>query len=84
MDSTGASQIVSALDVIYSPKSNNSQRQEAQKFLDEVKLSSESPFWGYEIALQNPTNSILKYFGLGLLDHAVKKSNGFHRRFSDC
>ncbi|CAI4351557.1 ASN_HP2_G0011410.mRNA.1.CDS.1 [Saccharomyces cerevisiae] len=74
MDSTGASQIVSALDVIYSPKSNNSQRQEAQKFLDEVKLCSESPFWGYEIALQNPTNSILKYFGLGLLDHAVKKN----------
>lgn len=74
MDSTGASQIVGALEIIYSPKSNNVQRSEAQNFLDQVKSHGESPFWGYEIALNNPTNYILKYFGLGLLAHSVKKN----------
>lgn len=74
MDSTGASQVVTALEVIYSTKSNNEQRLEAQKFLDRVKIHEESPFWGYEIALNNPNNYILKHFGLGLLTNAIKKN----------
>ncbi|SCW01216.1 LAFE_0D07646g1_1 [Lachancea fermentati] len=74
MDSNGASQIVGALEVIYSPKSDNTRRLEAQKFLDQVKLHEESPFWGYEIALNNPGNFILKHFGLGLLSNAIKKN----------
>ncbi|AET41312.1 karyopherin MSN5 Ecym_8016 [Eremothecium cymbalariae DBVPG len=73
MDPNGASQIVSALEVIYSPKSANHQRLEAQRFLDQVKSHEESPFWGYEIALNNSSNSILKHFGLGLLVHVMQK-----------
>ena len=73
MDENGASQIVGALEVIYSPKSDNERRLEAQKFLDEVKMREESPLWGYEIALNNPANSILKHYGLGLLAHAVQR-----------
>ena len=73
MDADGSSQVVAALEVIYAPKSTNEQRLEAQKFLDQVKLSEESPYWGYEIALNNPGNFILKHFGLGLLADAIKK-----------
>lgn len=64
--------------MIYSSKSDNTQRLEAQRFLDQVKLHDESPFWGYEIALNNPKNSILKHFGLGLLVNSIKKNwNGY-------
>lgn len=73
MDSDGASQVVTALGVIYEPKSTNQQRLEAQKFLDSVKSNEESPFWGYQIALNNPTDFILKHFGLGLLADAIKR-----------
>ncbi|EDO14951.1 hypothetical protein Kpol_365p7 [Vanderwaltozyma polyspora DSM 70294] len=73
MDSNGASQVVNALEVIYSPKSSNGDRLEAQKFLDEVKLRDESPYWGYDIAINNPNNFILKHFGLSLIETAIKK-----------
>ncbi|SCU82104.1 LANO_0B05116g1_1 [Lachancea nothofagi CBS 11611] len=76
MDENGASQIIGALEVIYSAKSDNARRLEAQKFLDEVKVREESPLWGYEIALNNPGNSILKHFGLGLLAYAIQRKWG--------
>ncbi|QLL33136.1 hypothetical protein HG536_0E00460 [Torulaspora globosa] len=74
MDPNGASQVITALEVIYSGKSTNEERLEAQKFLDRVKGHEESPFWGYEIALNNPADYILKHFGLGLLENAVRKN----------
>lgn len=70
----GANQVVEALNVIYSPKSNNGQRLEAQKFLDSVRTLEESPLWGFEIALNNSDNNILKYFGLNLLEYNIKKN----------
>ncbi|CAL9729673.1 hypothetical protein MOUN0_H04544 [Monosporozyma unispora] len=72
MDSEGASQIISALEVIYTPTSTNEDRLKSQQFLDTVKLQEESPFWGYQIALNNPNNFIVKHFGLGLLSDAIK------------
>ena len=74
MDSTGAIHVINALEVIYSPKSDNDQRLEAQRFLDQVKLRDESPLWGFDIAVNNPSNYILKHFGLGLLAEAIKKN----------
>ncbi|CCH58132.1 hypothetical protein TBLA_0A03320 [Henningerozyma blattae CBS 6284] len=74
MDSTGADQIIGALELIYDPSSNNNQRLEAQKFLEEIKLHEESPFWGYNISLNNPNNFILKHFGLSLLADSIKKN----------
>ena len=72
MNSEGASQIISALEVIYTPTSSNGERLKSQQFLDSVKLQDESPYWGYQIALNNPTNFIVKHFGLGLLADSIK------------
>lgn len=72
MDSNGGAQVIAALEVIYSPKSTNEQRLQSQQFLDNVKMQEEAPLWGYEIALNNSTNFIVKHFGLGLLTHAIK------------
>ena len=51
MDSGGVQQIVSALQIVYDPKSTNDQRREAQTFLDTIKSNEESPFWGYQLAV---------------------------------
>lgn len=74
MDSTGVTQIISALEVIYLPTSTNEARLKSQQFLDNVKLQTESPFWGYQLVLNNPTNFIVKHFGLGLLSNAIKQN----------
>ncbi|CCK68875.1 karyopherin MSN5 KNAG_0B04410 [Huiozyma naganishii CBS 8797] len=74
MDTAGATQVLAALEVIYSPSSTNNDRLKSQTFLDRVRLQEESPFWGYEIVLNNSTNFIVKHFGLGLITHAMKHS----------
>lgn len=76
MDSNGVTQITSALQVVYDGKSNNSQRRQAQDFLESIKSNDQSPFWGYQLALYdtNKDNYILRHYGLSLLQHSINKS----------
>lgn len=78
MDSSGLEQILRALEVIHEPRSSNTQRIDAQAFLEQIKTSEESPFWGYQLALPNSPakNHIVRHFGLLLLQHAITKK--FH------
>lgn len=78
MDSSGVSQIINALGVVYDSKSTNFQRREAQDFLEKIKSNEESPFWGYQLALpeNNRKNYIVRHFGLSLLQNSIK--NNFH------
>ncbi|RLV96172.1 Protein MSN5 [Spathaspora sp. JA1] len=73
MDTSGVQQIISALGIVYDPKSNNNQRHEAQQFLETIKNNEESPFWGYQLALpsNNGKNYIVRYFGLSLLQTSI-------------
>ncbi|KAH3899133.1 probable Protein MSN5 [Saccharomycodes ludwigii] len=74
MDANSVSQIVSALNVIYSSVSNNAQRLEAQKFLDQVKLHKDAPLFGYTLGTQYENDYILKHFGLQLLEYSIRKN----------
>ncbi|ANZ78028.1 BA75_04670T0 [Komagataella pastoris] len=72
MDSVGASQIVAALEVIYSMTSSNDQRRQAQEFLEKIKLEEQSPYWGYQLALPDNNNEfVVRHFGLNLLQSAI-------------
>lgn len=73
MDSRGVQQIVSALDIIYNPKSTNVERHEAQNFLESIKQNEQSPFWGYQLASysNNGKNYIVRHFGLSLLQSSI-------------
>lgn len=72
MDSDGVSKIVNALELIHSPKTANTDRQEAQSFLEQVKRQESSPLWGYELAL--PTQrAIVRHFGLTLLQNSINR-----------
>ncbi|ODV80638.1 uncharacterized protein CANTADRAFT_168111 [Suhomyces tanzawaensis NRRL Y-17324] len=74
MDSSGVSQIINALGVVYDSKSNNTQRREAQEFLETIKSNDESPFWGYQLALpeNNGKNYIVRHFGFSLIQNSIK------------
>lgn len=75
MDTSGVNQIIHALDVVHEPRSTNDQRREAQVFLELIKLSEESPYWGFQLALPEVygKNYIVRHFGLSLLQHAITK-----------
>lgn len=75
MDSNGYNQIINALHVVYDSKSNNSERNEAQSFLESIKNNEESPYWGYQLALfdNNKDNFIVRHYGLSLLQHSINK-----------
>lgn len=73
MDSSGVSQIIAALEAIYNPKGTNTQRQEAQAFLETVKRNEELPYWGYQLALpDNGLDYVVRHYGLLLLQHAIR------------
>lgn len=68
MATEGINQIVTSLDIIYSPTSNNNQRHEAQNFLESIKKLPDCPFWGYQLALiDNAYNNIVRHYALNLL-----------------
>lgn len=73
MNSGGATQIISALKVVYDPKTDNLQRRQAQEFLETIKSNDESPFWGYQLALpeNNGDNYVVRHFGLSLLQNSI-------------
>lgn len=75
MESEGVNQIIEALRVIHLPETSNDARRNAQAFLESVKLSDESPFWGYQLALAENYGKdyIVRHFGLSLLQHAITK-----------
>lgn len=75
MESAGVNQILRALEVVHLPRSANDARREAQVFLESVKLSEESPFWGFQLASPDNygKNYIVRHFGLSLLQHATTK-----------
>ncbi|KAI5965643.1 MSN5 [Candida pseudojiufengensis] len=74
MDSAGVQQIISALNIVYDPKSTNDQRREAQNFLETIKSNDESPYWGFQLALpeNNGSNYIVRHFGLSLLQSSIR------------
>lgn len=75
MNRDGAGQIIHALNVIYEPRSDNGQRQQAQAFLDGVKRDTESPFYGYQLAKDSGdgggNENIIRHFGLSLLQNTI-------------
>ncbi|KAK8117263.1 uncharacterized protein PG998_005544 [Apiospora kogelbergensis] len=64
--------IQEALQLVHNPYSNNDTRQEAQRFLEEVKDSEEAPFHGYTLAADKSQSPVVRHYALSLLEHAIK------------
>ncbi|KAK3690039.1 armadillo-type protein [Podospora appendiculata] len=61
-----------ALNIVHSPYSANQARQEAQRYLEEVKSLGEAPSHGFTLALASSQAPIVRHYGLSLLEHAIK------------
>ncbi|KAF2085421.1 ARM repeat-containing protein [Saccharata proteae CBS 121410] len=64
--------ILTALQAIYHPQSTNAIRIKASAYLDGVKKLPEAPAHGYALARDSSQDVHLRYYGLTLLEHAVK------------
>ncbi|CAK7266213.1 karyopherin [Sporothrix epigloea] len=64
--------VTSALELIYNPQSTNKDRQEAQNYLEIVKEAVQAPSVGFTLAINTTNSSVVRHFGLSLLEHSIK------------
>lgn len=63
--------ILSALEIVYNPRSTNETRIDAQNFLESVKALKEGPSHGFTLASDKQQSPIVRYHGLSLLEHSI-------------
>lgn len=66
-------QILRALEAVHDPRSTNPIRQDASRYLEEVKTSDEAPFHGFGLASSNEQPPIVRHYGLSLIECAVRQ-----------
>lgn len=64
-------QILSALEIVYNPRSANESRIDAQNFLESVKSLKEGPSHGFTLASDKQQPPIVRYHGLSLLEYSI-------------
>ncbi|RAL10804.1 karyopherin MSN5 [Aspergillus homomorphus CBS 101889] len=67
--------IIRALELIHNPSSTNELRREALTFVEAQKESKSAAHNGFLLASPEQTNPLVRYFGLGLLDHVLRHTS---------
>ena len=70
-------QILWALELIHDPRSSNVLRQDASRYLEQMRSQGEAPYRGYLLATDKSNSPVVRHYGLSLLEHAV------HHRWSE-
>ncbi|KAI9670307.1 MAG: hypothetical protein M1831_006521 [Alyxoria varia] len=69
---TDLSNLVSALDVIYNPRSSNEDRKNATLYLEEAKAQPGAASHGFALAIDTSHPAVVRHYGLSLLEFSVK------------
>ena len=67
------SQILRALDLIYDARSTNEHRQDATRYLEQVKSQDDAPYHGYILAANKTYPVAVRHYGLSLLESAIRQ-----------
>ena len=65
-------QILQALHVVHDPRSQNSLRQSATNFLEEIKSDHDAPYHGFALSSDRSQSSLVRHYGLSLLEHSIR------------
>lgn len=65
-------QILRALEVVHNPRSTNTLRQAASKYLEEIRADDEAPYHGFGLANSREQSPVVRHYGLSLLDWAIR------------
>ncbi|KAI9927716.1 hypothetical protein ASPWEDRAFT_113938 [Aspergillus wentii DTO 134E9] len=75
LSESGMADIVRALELIHSPSSTNDLRRQALTFVESQKESKSAARNGFLLASQTENAPLVRYFGLGLLDHVLRHTS---------
>ena len=70
-------QILRALELVHDPRSSNVLRQDASRYLEQMRSQGEAPYRGYLLATDRSNPPVVRHYGLSLLEYAV------HHRWSE-
>ena len=65
-------QILQALHVVHNPRSENSLRQSATNFLEQIKSDHDAPYHGFTLSSDRSQSALVRHYGLSLLEHAIR------------
>lgn len=65
-------QILRALEIVHNPRSPNAFRQDASRYLEEIRSNEEAPYQGFGLAKAREQPGIVRHYGLSLLDYAIR------------
>ena len=65
-------QILQALQIIHEPTSPNTHRQDASRYLEEIRSDEQAPYHGFGLALAKDHPAIVRHYGLSLIEHGVR------------
>lgn len=65
-------QILQALKVVHDPRSSNTIRQDASRYLEQLRSNEEAPYHGFRLASDKEQPAIVRHYGLSLLDYAIR------------
>ena len=65
-------QILQALEIIHEPRSSNAHRQEASRFLEDIRADEQAPYHGFGLASAEDQPAIVRHYGLSLIEYGVR------------
>ncbi len=65
-------QILQALEIIHEPRSSNAHRQEASRFLEDIRADEQAPYHGFGLASAKDQSAIVRHYGLSLIEYGVR------------
>lgn len=71
-DTVDLSQVLAALEAIYTPQSTNDIRQAASAYLENAKKLPQAPAHGFTLSSDKSRSPALRHYGLSMLEYAIK------------
>lgn len=66
-------QILRALELVYDPRTSKEHRDDASRFLEQLKSQSEAPAHGYVLAANKSHPAVVRHYGLSLLEDPIRR-----------
>ena len=65
-------QILQALEIIHEPRSSNAHRQDASRYLEEIRSDERAPYHGFGLASTKDQPAVVRHYGLSLIEFGVR------------
>lgn len=65
-------QILRALEIIHEPRSSNVHRQDATRYIEEIRSDEQAPYHGFRLASAKDQPDIVRHYGLSLIEYGVR------------